>query len=312
MFLAVTSKKQDAGAMSRSYAFKCQGCDWQYCTPVTPKIKSLTKYIMELECKSDYNSRFDALREFYQVKTNLDKIKSNPRLIRLDKIDMKGNSTWWRRLANGESVWNLIDEESESTVSADSEYEFPRFCKLRAKFKYSCPYCKRTLSREDSNSSRWLKLSPAVAQLPCITVLSSGYVKNGEDVLERENVMALLIQNPRIEHGLSLKINSEESLLISAHQLKIPAVSIEKANRSDYKKDLMNVLRLMPSYQLESSSRVDKLMREEHTRRLGDLNRRNNQDETGLIDSGESWIVVPVTKINSKSRYCLLYTSRCV
>ncbi|BAO42100.1 conserved hypothetical protein [Kluyveromyces marxianus] len=314
MSLKIISNKEESEAApnKRSYSFKCQGCDWSYCTSKVEKVKSLTKYVMELESLTEYHKRFQSLLEFYQTKNSVSKLMAKQAAIDFQSLDRKGPDTWWKRIANGESLWKIMDEESpiQSETLMDDVDTFPRLCKLRPKYNYSCPYCKRSLTKLDPKADvlKWLKTSPAYNGIPRISVIFHPMLKQKyqQKFLLDDSTVLLHMENTRQEHNMTVKVNAEESLLVPDYEVKITSSNLKQSgSHKDHVKQLQGILRSMPTCLLDTSPDVDKLMRVENTRRLGQLNKAVTQpvEYLQIIDEGDGWVVIPLKIINRKCQY---------
>ena len=308
MSLQIISNKDENNTDHRSYSFKCQGCNWSYCTPVVPKIKSLTKYIIELEYSTDTHRRFESLRQFYHTRNTLNSLSLKPESLKFDALDPSNLNSWWKRLANGEPLWKLINEENAipfDELKQENKHWLPSLCKLRPKYNYFCPYCKRCMTRMDPtpDTVKWVKTPPIYSGIPRISVISSYQCTQLYKEFDHDNNLMLLIENTRQDSNATLKINAEESLLVPNHELSIFAAIKTNQKRKDNLEQLQDVLHSLPTHMLNTSPDSDKLLRVENTRRLGLLNKRLSSDNLRIIDEGTGWIVIPLMIINRKPRY---------
>ncbi|CDO93280.1 unnamed protein product [Kluyveromyces dobzhanskii CBS 2104] len=307
MSLQITSNKEAKVINSRSYSFKCQGCDWSFNTPTVAKIKSLTKYIVDLESSTVSHGRFESLRQFYHVRNTLNSLSSKQAPLKFDSLDATNLNSWWKRAASGEPLWKLLNEENANPLGSLNHHEeqLPSLTKLTPKYNYFCPYCKSCMTRMDAtpNVVKWVKTSPAYTGIPHLSVVPTAQYEQNYEEFDSDNTLMLLIENSRQHKTVTVKINSEESLMVPHHELEILSSASPGERPKDRTQQLQAILRSSPTYTLNASPDSDKLLRVENTRRLGALIKKPMPENLRIVDQGDGWMIIPLKVINRKPRY---------
>lgn len=303
--ITVTIDKLNNDEDERSYIFKCSGCEWSYKTPLTKKVKSLAKYILDLQ--STKNKRFIELSMYYREKSNLSlcekrSSKSHTSLTSLAMVE---------RLSLGEKLYQLINETYEiEEVDGISEILLPERTHLLCKYDYKCPHCNNTLLKVDPqlNTSRFLKQSFAINLLPNLQLIPQliSHISGDEHITSEAKILALLISNPKPEKSVQLQFSGSDSLFIPIRRWEIPGCkSFKSTNKNTNWKALEEYIRYLPTFKLNNEN---KLNRTERTRRLGSRfysNKVNPHNSSSLLlddldnvqqplDQGESWCIVPL------------------
>ncbi|AET39556.1 uncharacterized protein Ecym_4519 [Eremothecium cymbalariae DBVPG len=311
--LVISSEKMDSD--KKCYLFNCTGCKWTFTTPPTGKIKSLTKYILELY--SSKNARAYELITHLHNKKQL--LQWEGKAFKFDEIvsALEGNAprSIVQRLAVGEKLHQLISEQIPLPLKDDSnEVLYPKRLHLKCKYRYTCPQCNHTLSVPDDSpsSSRLHKESFAMNILPRIRIEKLA-VALGMDHQD-PSAFAIVVINPNPSRSIECTLTASDTLFMPIRKFNIPAVSV-----NDYKiiknsgKDInLQILeqyaKFTPTYMLGNDHKIN---RAERTRRLGSRfpfqNSTTNSinlldydidEDAKAIDKGDGWCILPLKLLN--------------
>ncbi|AAS51069.1 ACL159Wp [Eremothecium gossypii ATCC 10895] len=297
---------------SKSYVFTCTGCKWSFTTPPTGKIKSLTKYVLEL-----YNSKNSRA---YELMTHLHNKKQllqwEGRAFKFDEIvnALEGNAprSFVQRLAAGEKLHHLINEELAQPLQQDMEHVlYPKRTHLKCRYRYMCPKCHHTLSMPDQTpaSSKLHKESFAMNVLPHIRIETEARAL-GVDTQD-PTALAIIVMNPIPMRAVDFVLSASDTLFLPVRKFTIPSVAPDDSqlDRSQGKDVNLQILehyvKFIPTCMLGNDH---KLNRAERTRRLGNRFQFQGsasptppnpvdydiEEEARPLDQGDAWCILPL------------------
>ncbi|AMD22040.1 HGL300Wp [Eremothecium sinecaudum] len=316
--LVISSEK--VGEEMKQYTFNCTGCKWNFVTPPTGRIKSLTKYILEL-----YNSQH---ARAYEIMTHL---LNKKHLLQLEGKSFNftqsepspegySSKSITQRLIVGEKLHNLINEQIPLPFEEDKKTElYPKRTHLKCRYIYSCPNCHNTMSVPDQRpgSSRLMKDSFAMNILPHIRIESASKVLG---TTTDDDTLAIVFVNATPSKPVEFSLTASESLFLPIRGFILPSVSNDTNSHTNTEgKDvnlqiLEDYIKYVPTYLL---GKDNKLSQAERTRRMGSMfSFRNNNgikiqqlapgddEDVQPLDQGDAWCALPL-KVTKKGTHQL-------